>query len=284
MSSLKFEGKLFNSNEIKKLYHAGTFNIANKSKNSSDGNGLSVSICPNSWIKMARIKSDILWEFYKEDIKMLDYYSLSEDDFKVATIWGVEQGYLIEKELFKIINNSNTEKQSTFNCFEDLKNEIKLNEEYESYEEYDLFREYEDLTINKEIKYIATEKLKKLSLVSIDDSNIIQINLLLFLEFNSDLDGIYYNDKLNIYKDSAPKGIIFNSKINSFSKRQVSLCDNCEDEIAVYEIKGKKLCEKCTNKKYKKDKLNKKTNYFKCNKCGDKYFYGFGKCNCYKNI
>ena len=50
------------------LYHVGTTDIKNKGKDSYEGKGLSVSICPTAWCKIAKIYSSDVWEFKKPNI------------------------------------------------------------------------------------------------------------------------------------------------------------------------------------------------------------------------
>ena len=37
------------------LYHVGSMDISKKTRNSYEGNGLSVSICPSAWESIAKI-------------------------------------------------------------------------------------------------------------------------------------------------------------------------------------------------------------------------------------
>lgn len=284
MKNLKFKGKIFNSKKIETLYHVGTMDIANKSNFSLEGNGLSVSICPREWMKIARLSSSTIWSLYKKDIKMLDYYSLTEDDFKIATQWGVEQGFLNETVVYKSIkfdDEMDCDLEMTHDTFEHACEEACFDEEYSSYEEYLDYKEYECYRVEKCVGYNPTEKLKRLSMVNVDSTNSKEINLLIFLEKNTDLDGVYWDEVLDIYKYSAPRGVIFNSKVNTFSRDKVSFCDDCNNE-AEYEINGIKLCGECMYNRYGEDEFNPKTDHYTCSKCGNEYFFGFGRCNCYE--
>lgn len=287
MNNFKFKGKIFNSKEIATLYHVGTMDIANKSRFSLEGNGLSVSICPNDWMKIAKMSSSTIWSLHKENIQMLDYYSLTDEDFKIANKWGVDQGYLEETIVFKSIkfdDEMDCELESIFSTFKDACEESCFDEEYESYEEYQDFKEYECSRVERVIGYIPTKKMKTISMVDVDISNSEQINLLIFLEKNTNLDGVYWNEVLDIYNYSAPRGVIFNSKVNSFSRKKIVFCEECTIKEAKYEVKKEKICDNCMNKKYGEDSFNPETDRYICSKCGNEYFFGFGKCNCYEII
>lgn len=285
MKGLQFKGKIFNQKEIETLYHVGTMDIADKSRFSLEGNGLSVSTCPSEWINITQMSSTTIWSLQKKDVQLLDYYSLTENEFNIATIWGLDEGYLTECIIFKSIKYDDEIEgylEMVHKTFEEACEEACLEETYVSYEEYLQYQEYESSKVEKLIGYMPTNKLKKISMVEVDETNAFEINFLVFLEKNTNLDGVYWDEILDISKYSAPRGVIFNSKINSFKKKQVHLCDKCNKNIAQLEISEEKFCEHCCNKKYGQDVLDSKTNNYTCSKCGNEYFYGFGKCSCYK--
>lgn len=287
MNALKFKGKILDSKEVKELYHVGSMDIADKHQFSLDGNGLSVSTCPHSWINLAQISSNTIWRLYKKDIQMLDYYSLTENELEVSNHWGIEEGYLTKCRFFKTIKfdtEINDEVELIYDSFEEACSESYLDEKYDSYEEYVNYQEYESSRIEELILYFPTDKFKKISMVHVDETNAQWINLLIFLEKNTDLDGIYWNDILNESEHILPKGIIFNSKINNFSREEVYWCEDCNKYQAEYEINGEKLCIECTNERYGLDEFNPETEHYTCSKCGNEYFFGFGKCDCYKML
>lgn len=287
MDNLKFKGKIFNSKKIETLYHVGTMDIADKSSFSLEGNGLSVSICPNEWMKIARMTSSTIWSLYKRNVQMLDYYSLTENEFKIATAWGIDKGYLEECIIFKSIrfdDEMDCELESVFETFEEACEESCFENKYNSYEEYLSVKENEYSKVEKEIGYKPTSKLKEISMVNVDISNSQEINLLMFLEENTELDGVYWDEILDIYKYSAPRGVIFNSKIDTFVKEEIYLCEECNKEKAEYEVNGIKICNECMYDIYGEDEFNSETDHYTCSKCGNEYFFGFGRCNCYQSL
>ena len=282
-----FKGKIFNPKEIENLYHVGTMDIANKSSESFEGNGLSVSICPKVWMRLARCATSTIWELYKSNLKILDYYSLTENEFNIAREWGLNEGYLEESEVYRYTyfdDEMDCDLTSVYSTFKDACEEACLDNEYENIEEFKQSEEAKFYKIEKEIGYKPTDKLKRLSFVSLDINNAEEINFLLFLEKNTDLDGVYWNEILDELRYSAPRGVIFNSKVNTFSRRIVTLCEDCDVKVAEYDISGTKLCEDCTNERYGEDEFNPETDHYTCAKCGNEYFFGFGKCNCYETI
>lgn len=72
----------------------------------------------------------------------------------------------------------------------------------------------------------ATEKLKDISLVNVDEGKYAEEqNFLLHLEKYTDYDGVYWDEELDVLGLTAPRGVIFNSKINSFNISLVTTGD-----------------------------------------------------------
>ena len=190
--------------------------------------------------------------------------------------------------MYKVTNISDDSKIKNtsliFISFKDAQKYAKLKMIHNTYEEYLKYESDETFYIEKINGYIPTKKLKTFSIVNVDIYNCIKINMLFFLEKNSELDGVYWDDIYSKEKKTAPRGIIFNSRINTFNKKQFYLCDECKIEIAEYEISDKKMCNKCKVYTYGVDKLNKFTGNYKCSICNGKYFYGFGNCSCHKYV
>lgn len=285
MNLSKFKGKIFNPQEISALYHVGTMDIANKSSESYEGNGLSVSICPDVWMRLARCCTTTIWELYKSNLEMLDYYSLTENEFSIAREWGVLEGYLEDCIVYRYTyfdDEMDCDLTSIHKTFEDACKEACLENKYATFEEFKNSEESQFYNIEEEIGFNPTDKLKKISFVNLSIDNAEDINFLLFLEKNTNLDGVYWNELLDESRYSAPRGVIFNSKVNTFSRKKVFLCEDCDKKIAEYSINGTKLCKSCMDNRYEEDEFNPDTEHYTCSKCGNEYFFGFGKCNCYE--
>ena len=285
MSGFNFKAKIFNLKKYQKLYHIGTLDISNKDINSTNGNGLSITINPNEWKELLHTNSNKLWSLYKDNINLIDYDSLTTEDFEISKRWALNHKYIKEDVKFEInIFNKKLgfNEKVKFNSLYEIHKEGYLNEEYENYEEYEFFKEYEDIDVKKIVKYIPTSKMTNLSMTILNEDNLDSIIMLLFLELNSDIDGVYWTEPLKIFNKFNSNGILFNSRVNSFKIKEVHFCSKCEGNIATLEIKDKFMCDECCDKTYKKDKLNKRTNYYTCGKCKKKFFYAFGKCDCYK--
>lgn len=81
---------------------------------------------------------------------------------------------------------------------------------YEAGDEYKIRR-------NKNGGLKATDKLKIETKQSIIDvSQTFDLLLTIFVEKTTNYDGIWWNDRLDVLDYSAPRGVIFNSKLNNW--------------------------------------------------------------------
>jgi hypothetical protein len=192
----------YNTINIKKVFHVGTLDIDRKRKKSYEGSGLSVSNLPNAWIKInPELKGEII-KLEKQDNKFLEFYSLNNGYKDELAEWGVEHGYITTKYVY-VINTfeNNKRKQLVFEDVEEA--EEKSNELGLKYITY--------------IESYATDKLKKESMQeTIYKQMTLDILLTVYIETTTDLDGIWWNEVLDIKQLSAPRGVIFNSKLDTW--------------------------------------------------------------------
>ena len=205
------------------LYHVGTMDISKKSNSSYEGNGLSVSMCPSAWESIAEIGGSDIWKISKDNVKLLDYHKLSKKTYDDIIEWGVLNGYL--KEVFGRYGCTvfSEDMGRDINCLcdnlNDALSEVGLEDLYFTYEDYlDSEDGYEDM-IYPVRSFKATDKLISESLITPDEGLCsTEQNFLLYVEKYTDYDGVYWNENLDPIGLTAPRGVIFNSKIDSFNK------------------------------------------------------------------
>lgn len=219
-NNLKFNNFIF------PLYHVGTMDISKKSKDSYEGNGLSVSMCPSAWESIARICNYNVWKLEKENINLLDYYKVPTYIRENITLWGIENGYLEEvfgRYFYCYYDEELGRDIATLcSCFEEALEEACLDNLYETYDDFINSKDGDKDMIYPVKSYRATEKLKSLSLIDISEEDSVEQNFILYIENNTNYDGIYWDETLDILSLSAPRGVIFNSKLSSFSKELIS--------------------------------------------------------------
>ena len=192
---------------ISYTFHVGTLNRNLKQLNSCEGAGLSVSNCPSVWMKITRFEPDarvIGLENLKG--KFLNFYDLSEIQLNEIRRWGVENGYLVPYTIYRY-----TYYDSEFECdmimsFTDKERALQelCDESHEQLEEVDSF--------------VGTSKLAHAQFQT-DSTSIdpIQILTIQYIEENyPDFDGVWFDEDLDIYRLSAPRGVIFNNRLDNW--------------------------------------------------------------------
>lgn len=219
-SDLKFNDFIF------PLYHVGSMNINKKSRESYEGNGLSVSMCPSAWESIARISNFNVWKLKKENINLLDYYRVPNNIREDITSWGIENGYL--KEVFGRYSycyyNEELGRDVVILCssFKEALEEACLDDMYETYEDFINSEDGDEDMIYPTKSYKPTEKLKSISLIDVSEKDSVEQNFLIYIENYTDYDGVYWNEELDTIGLTAPRGVIFNKSLDSFSIELVS--------------------------------------------------------------
>src|ERR1035437_5846651 len=87
--------------QLKNVYHVGTFNLKDKRKNSYEGNGVSISLCPKEWGQIARLTGET-WKLFKEEGSFLDALSLNEKQEEEIKNWGAKEKLVKKRKIFKV--------------------------------------------------------------------------------------------------------------------------------------------------------------------------------------
>ena len=191
---------------LKGLYHVGTMDSSEK-RDGFEGAGLSVSTHPDAWKQIARghVTGDT-HSATKEGNKFLDVHSLSDAHNKQIKQWAIENGYLEQQETVTV-------------CYYDDEMEDDLCSTFDSMAdaeaEYDEELKHMDVTVDKG-GIVPTDKLKKETRQNrIDSTGVLEFVLPIFAE-QQGLDGVWWQDNLDVQRYSAPRGVIVPSKIKSW--------------------------------------------------------------------
>ena len=193
--------------KISKVFHVGEMDIKNKSKFSLEGSGLSVSINPDEWRKIAQLGDRELYLLTNTNGVFVDGNKLNKQQKNNVISWGLENDYISQKETYKV-------------CWYDDEMEDDVCMEFPTYDEAkEEAGDEEDgktIEVNKS-GVLPTSKLISSSMQGrIEPSQTFDLLLTIFVEKTTNYDGIWWNDKLDVMKYSAPRGVIFNSKLNNW--------------------------------------------------------------------
>ncbi|WCK57266.1 hypothetical protein PP175_29180 (plasmid) [Aneurinibacillus sp. Ricciae_BoGa-3] len=193
---------------INKVYHIGRIDNSRKRKNSYEGSGLSISNHPNAWLKISdRDLESSLYEFVKNDASFLDFHELNAVLVDEMTKWGLEMGYILCATLYRYTfwhGDLDEEASILFQTYEEALEES--NKDEEAIEQIDGF--------------IATEKMNKKVFGEPSPIDVIDLLSTLFAEHVLKIDGVWWDDDLDISALSAPRGVIFNSKLQEWTRTE----------------------------------------------------------------
>lgn len=191
--------------KISKVFHVGTMDISKKSSFSLEGSGLSVSVHPEEWQKINPLTAGVLHVLTKNNGQFVDAHRLNKKQKRNIILWGIQNEYIVQKGTYRY-----------YYYDDELEQEVYM--EFPTYEEAE--KEVDDKSdIKFESKGIfSTEKLFiKTNQSKIYAATTFDLLLTVYVETETEYDGIWWNDKLDVLSYSAPRGVIFNSKLKEWN-------------------------------------------------------------------
>lgn len=192
--------------KIQKVFHVGTLDPSRKSGFSYEGRGVSVSFHPQEWMKIARgqVSGEII-TLTKSNGQFLDFHKWNTTKrSKPAIEWGVSTGLIKIGTVYRI-------------SYYDDELEDEVYSDYPTREEAE--RNSDDTSSITEIagKPTMTPKLSAYMGWKTVQSNLTMDALSVAYAESIGLDGVWWNDVLDVGKLSAPRGVILPTKLNTWS-------------------------------------------------------------------
>lgn len=216
-TTINKEFPIFNKLSINNLFHFGKMNITDKNTHSHEGNGLSVSICPFEWMRITKSYSATTFMLSKDNPMLLDFHKLPDKSLDKIIQWGIN-----EKYINKINGFEYSYYDDEFEC--DLNLKFKTLSEALAEIGYDMSQldkqELDSILEDNEITscsiYEGTAKMGNELGWEPDISLALTYLITFYTEKVLNYDGVYWDDILDVSRLSAPRGMIFNSKISTF--------------------------------------------------------------------
>jgi hypothetical protein len=186
---------------LDELFHIGTMDINNRSEHTYEGHmGLSVSRFPDEWGMIASLGGDV-YELINKNGTFFDYHKLSEDMWNDIFHWAVKEGYLAPHTYFAF-------------DYEDCEWEMMLRSTYKTKNEAleEAGGEHDVFPIQS---YAGTDKYAKMvGERQRDDPKLI---LTVIAKLHDDIDGVFWEDTLDVNRLSAPRAIILNERLSRWA-------------------------------------------------------------------
>lgn len=193
------------------LLHVGSLNPSEKRNDSHEGHGLSVSLHPDEWRQITGgYTNGDLHKLTKPSNQFLDYHKMTKKQKEVIKSWGFDNGYLEPVVTYRVTYFDDEMDEKVYTDFED-----RESAEYENQEIGGTITEIKD-------GFKITPKLAQLCRLSGNHYiNVLDFAVIAYTEQVLNLDGIWWNDRLDPQNYSAPRGVIFPNKVASFSITKV---------------------------------------------------------------
>lgn len=184
------------------LYHVGTMDIKQKGKfhsHSLEGAGLSITTEPDAWRKITVLQGS-LWLLQKQNNHFINRHDINDQQEKAIINWGIENGYVKPAQIFRVTSWG------------------EEGEEY--YSHYPTEKEAQveagddDFPIEKIDDIKGTQKLAQMT-GNPDAMQPFDLLLTVFAQ-SSNYDGVWWEDELDVYAYSAPRGVIAPNKLNTW--------------------------------------------------------------------
>ena len=195
---------------FKQLYHVGSLDTSLKREHSYEGAGLSVSTHPDAWREIGR--GAVVGDTYiatKSTNKFLAAHKLNKSAKTAIADWAVERGLIEPKETVRV------------SWFDDEMDNTMYQEFSSMDAAEDEFGDLDGYEVSRNTKgYLPTDRLKKLSKnPNMSATGVLDYVLPIYAEAQG-YDGVWWQDKLDVSRYSAPRGVIVPSKLSTWDFQQ----------------------------------------------------------------
>lgn len=195
--------------------HVGTMRPQDKGNNSHEGHGLSVSECPDSWVQIARLGAYPWWTLARgeaDEAKFLNWNRTSAWAKQLILKWAQDQ-HLAEPILVKVLSYLDTERgQRRDLTFADA---AEARVEFEGMMEES--PESAPALADAQMWALTPAARDHLRRVKTDPLETPELATLLWLERETELDGMYWDDIDDPATLSAPKAVILPARLSRWT-------------------------------------------------------------------
>ena len=206
-----------------KLTHIGTMKPADKGTNSLEGHGLSVSECPDAWQSIVKLGGLPRWTVTPRiQSQFLDWHRVTPHQVAAITSWGQGAVLCIPCTGFKVswydsecdgmVSTTFVDKASALSEFESL----QAVHEGESIENSPQFEEFSGFALTQPALTALCRRNASLQETA-------ELLAVLYVERETRLDGVFWDDHLDPAGLSAPRAVIVPDRLNDFKFKKHAL-------------------------------------------------------------
>ena len=194
---------------------------------SLEGSGLSVSVHPYEWTSIAKLGGCPTWELANHHgAQLIDVHALNQDHWGEVRRWAVEQGLLQSTELL-IVSWHDDELDDIVSMVFDANKPTGVKNAYAEFEDHEANGDA-STAINRREGWRATELLSARTGFAIDISEAQNMALNAYVEdvlhpatATNPVQGLWWEDDLDVYSYSAPRGVIHAHSVNTWAATNI---------------------------------------------------------------
>ncbi|MBK1666621.1 hypothetical protein CKO28_01005 [Rhodovibrio sodomensis] len=188
------------------IYHVGTLAGHAPSGSSFEGNALSVSLCPETWRQIARLGDAPVWRLDKPDARFLDLTLLRTGERAALVDLAVRHALIIRARVFRVWDTD----EAGYPAYMEFADRAEA--DAEASDDPD-----DPKTITEEDGLVATANLAKRVGIAGDAPSDMTFDFsVMALAEDWGLDGVTWQEALDPFGLSAPRGAIFQSRVPLF--------------------------------------------------------------------
>jgi hypothetical protein len=227
------------------LFHIGTFDPNQKSQThnttSLEGNGLSVSLHPEAWREIARLGEEPTWILrHAESQVFLDVRSLVDTHWAAAMAWAFAEQLATHAQIIEVSwHDEDAEARSTM-IFDDEnpKDQAAAAAEFESQED-------SSPKLHRRSAFRATPALNARIGFPVDIACVRDMVMTLYVEDvlheTLGLQGCWWDDELDVYSHSAPRGVIHPKALAGWQRAVFE--GDCDEESLLADCVGESISQ-----------------------------------------
>ena len=194
-----------------KVFHVGSMEISQKGAffgSSLEGNGLSVSQCPDEWRQIARLGNSPQWTLSNKEGKFIDALEMSTIQWNIVMAWSAHKGLVVEAEIWKL-TTSGSDEDGDFERYSlyDPQNPIDVKNVESEMEDKD-----NCVVLGKLQGFKATQNLNERVNFDVDLCLVKDMALTVYVEDvlfpKLGVQGVWWDETMNPDSFSAPRGVI----------------------------------------------------------------------------
>lgn len=185
------------------VWHVGTMDLADKGMHgaSYEGTGLSVSHYPDAWVRIARLGGLPTWALTVDGGTFVDAHALTDDDRERILSWGRDRSLVDDRGVWQA-SWWDDELEDTLMMLCDTKDEAEMEAE-------DMEGDVTCVTMQ-----VATDALlERAQQCGSQLTDALELLLPVWVEDATSHDGVWWHDRLDPDRLSAPRGVIVPSRL-----------------------------------------------------------------------